>query len=137
MNWKMAQKIGSIFYITIYLLSMVIPRKIPKDQLEADNFLTRFLQEILYLSGTLEVIGNFLLLFPLFFILVYLLGKSKSILSVTICILLSAGAEILQNAIPGRVSSLRDFLLNSLGAISALVIYQIYLKKASQEKISK
>jgi len=136
-NWKMAQKIGSIFYITIYLLSMVIPRKIPKDQLEADNFLTRFLQEILYLSGTLEVIGNFLLLFPLFFILVYLLGKSKSILSVTICILLSAGAEILQNAIPGRVSSLRDFLLNSLGAISALVIYQIYLKKASQEKISK
>lgn len=133
----MAQKIGSIFYITIYLLSMVIPRKIPKDQLEADNFLIRFLQEILYLSGTLEVIGNFLLLFPLFFILVYLLGKSKSILSVTICILLSAGAEILQNAIPGRVSSLRDFLLNSLGAISALVIYQIYLKKASKEKISK
>ncbi len=137
MNWKMAQKIGSIFYITIYLLSMVIPRKIPKDQLEADNFLIRFLQEILYLSGTLEVIGNFLLLFPLFFILVYLLGKSKSILSVTICILLSAGAELLQNAIPGRVSSLRDFLLNSLGAVSALVIYQIYLKKASQEKISK
>jgi glycopeptide antibiotics resistance protein len=136
-NWKMAQKIGSIFYITIYLLSMVIPRKIPKDQLEADNFLIRFLQEILYLSGTLEVIGNFLLLFPLFFILVYLLGKSKSILSVTICILLSAGAELLQNAIPGRVSSLRDFLLNSLGAVSALVIYQIYLKKASQEKISK
>ena len=133
----MAQKIGSIFYITIYLLSMVIPRKIPKDQLEADNFLIRILQEILYLSGTFEVIGNFLLLFPLFFILIYLFGKSKSILSVTICILLSAGAEILQNAIPGRVSSLRDFLLNSLGAISALFIYQLYLKKASQEKISK
>ena len=137
MNWKMAQKIGSIFYITIYLLSMVIPRKIPKDQLEANNFLIRFLQEILYLSGTFEVIGNFLLLFPLFFILIYLLGNSKSILSVTICILLSAGAELLQSVIPGRVSSLRDFLLNSLGAISALVIFQLYLKKASQEKISK
>jgi glycopeptide antibiotics resistance protein len=133
----MAQKIGSIFYITIYLLSMVIPRKIPKDQLEADNFLIRILQEILYLSGTLEVFGNFLLLFPLFFILVYLLGKSKSISSVTICILLSAGAELLQSVIPGRVSSLRDFLLNSLGAISALFIYRLYLKKASQGKILK
>lgn len=133
----MAPKIGSIFYITIYLLSMVIPRKIPKDQLEANNFLIRFLQEILYLSGTFEVIGNFLLLFPLFFILIYLLGNSKSILSVTICILLSAGAELLQSVIPGRVSSLRDFLLNSLGAISALVIFQLYLKKASQGKISK
>ncbi len=133
----MAQKIGSIFYITIYLLSMVIPRKIPKDQLEANNFLIRFLQEILYLSGTFEVIGNFLLLFPLFFILIYLLGNSKSILSLTICILLSAGAELLQSVIPGRVSSLRDFLLNSLGAISALVIFQLYLKKASQGKISK
>ncbi len=133
----MAQKIGSIFYITIYLLSMVIPRKIPKDQLEAYNLLIRFLQEFLYLSGTFEVIGNFLLLFPLFFILIYLFGKSKSTLSLIICIVLSAGAELLQSVIPGRVSSLRDFLLNSLGAISALVIYQIYLKKASQEKISK
>ncbi len=133
----MAQKIGSIFYITIYLLSMVIPRKIPKDQLEAYNLLIRFLQEFLYLSGTFEVIGNFLLLFPLFFILIYLFGKSKSTLSLIICIVLSAGAELLQSVIPGRVSSLRDFLLNSFGAISALVIFQLYLKKASQEKISK
>ncbi len=133
----MAQKIGSIFYITIYLLSMVFPRKIPKDQLEAYNLLIRFLQEFLYLSGTFEVIGNFLLLFPLFFILIYLFGKSKSTLSLIICIVLSAGAELLQSVIPGRVSSLRDFLLNSFGAISALVIFQLYLKKASQEKISK
>ena len=133
----MAQKIGSIFYITIYLLSMVIPRKIPKDQLEAYNLLIRFLKEFLYLSGTFEVIGNFLLLFPLFFILIYLFGKSKSTLSLIICIVLSAGAELLQSVIPGRVSSLRDFLLNSFGAISALVIFQLYLKKASQEKISK
>ena len=133
----MAQKIGSIFYITIYLLSMVIPRKIPKDQLEAYNLLIRFLKEFLYLSGTFEVIGNFLLLFPLFFILIYLFGKSKSTLSLIICMVLSAGAELLQSVIPGRVSSLRDFLLNSLGGISALVIFQLYPKKASQGKISK
>ena len=137
MNWKLIQKLGSILYIAIYLLSMVVPRKVPKDQLATTNFFKKILQEILYLSGTIEVVGNFFLLVPLFFIFIYLFGQRKSTVSVSLCILLSASAELIQRFIPGRVNSIRDFLLNSLGAIAAFIFFQIYLKKVSLQKISK
>ncbi len=130
------KSLGLIF-IALLLVVMTLPRRIPKDELTTTNLIKKNLEDLFYVSGTIEVIGNFFLLVPLFFILIYVFGKPRSTLSLIICIVLSAGAELLQNSIPGRVSSPRDFLLNSLGAISALVIYQLYLKKASQGKISK
>jgi glycopeptide antibiotics resistance protein len=133
----MIKKIAAIFCLAMYLLSMVVPRRVPKDRLAATNFVRKFLQEILYLSGTIEVVGNFIILVPLFFIFIYLFGQRKSTVSVSLCILLSASAELIQRFIPGRVNSIRDFLLNSLGAIAAFIFYQIYLKKVSLQKISK
>jgi VanZ family protein len=35
---------------------------------------------------------------------------------------------LLQRLIPGRVSSLQDLILNSLGAISSFVICKIYFR---------
>ena len=126
-----------LLFIAFLLVVMTLPRKIPKDELTTTNLIKKSLEDLFYVSGTIEVIGNLFLLVPLFFILIYVFGKIKLTLSLIICIVLSMGAELLQSVIPGRVSSLRDFLLNSLGAISALFIYQLYLKKASQGKISK
>ena len=137
MNLRTLFKSLGLLFIAFLLVVMTLPRRIPKGELTSTNFVKKNLQDLFYVSGTIEVIGNVFLLVPLFFTLIYVFGKPKSTLSLIICIFLSAGAELLQNVIPGRVSSLRDFLLNSLGAISALVIFQLYLKKASQEKISK
>ena len=135
MNRNGLYKGGATLYIAVYLLAMVFPRKVPKDQLIADNFLKKLLQDLLYLSGNLEFIGNIFLLTPIFVILVKLFARVHAVFALNICILISASAEFAQSFIPGRVSTIRDFLLNSFGAISAFIIYQLYLKK-SQQKIA-
>lgn len=135
MNRNGLYKGGATLYIVVYLLAMVFPRKVPKDQLIADNFLKELFQDLLYLSGNLELIANFFLLIPIFLILVKLFVRVHALYALTICIFLSASAEFAQSFIPGRVSTIRDFLLNSFGVISAFIIYQLYLKK-SQQKIA-
>ena len=116
---------------------MIFPRKVPKDQLDATNFLKKLFQDLLYLSGDLEVLGNIFLLMPIFAIIVTILGKNKSGLTLAICILLATTAEFLQRFIPGRVSSTRDVLLNSSGALIAFLDNSILFKNPVQEKNSK
>ena len=135
MNRNGLYKAGATLYIAVYLLAMAFPRKVPKDQLIADNFLKKLLQDLLYISGNIEIIGNIFLLIPIFVILVKLFARIHAAYALTICIFLSASAEFAQSFIPGRVSTIRDFLLNSFGVISAFIIYQLYLKK-SQQKIA-
>jgi len=129
-------KASGALYITIYLLAMVFPRKVPKDQLDPSNFLKKLFQDLLYLSGTLEFVGNILLLVPMLLILIKLFGKLKDIYALLICFLLSAGSELAQSFIPGRVSSLRDFILNASGAVAAFLIHLLYFQKRSLQKIA-
>jgi glycopeptide antibiotics resistance protein len=109
---------------------MVMPRKLPYEQFSLlhSNFIKRAFHQLLYYGGSLEPVANFFFLVPIFAILLGLLGKSKSVSAVLICIALSAIAESLQRLIPGRVSSLRDFVLNSAGAISAYLLYTFYTR---------
>ncbi len=136
MNTNGLYKAGAILYIVVYLLAMVFPRKVPKDQLIADNFLKELLQDLLYLSGNLELIANFFLLIPIFLILVKLFVRAHALYVLTICIFLSASAEFAQRFISGRVSTIRDFALNSIGVISAFIIYLFNSKKMSLQKIA-
>jgi len=129
-------KASGALYISAYLLAMVFPRKVPKDQLDPSNFLKKLFQDLLYLSGNLEFIGNIFLLVPMFVILIKLIGRLKNIYALIICLLLSAGAEFAQRFIPGRVSSLRDFILNSSGAVAVFLIHLLYVKKQSLQKIA-
>ena len=135
MNKTALLKASGSLYISTYLLAMVFPRKVPKDQLEPSNFLKKLFQDVLYLSGNLEFVGNILLLVPMFFILIKLFGRLKDIYALFICILLSASAELAQSFIPGRVSSLRDFILNSSGVVAVFLIHLLYFQKRSLQKI--
>lgn len=126
MNRNRLYKASGAVYVGIYILAIVFPRKVPKDQLVTDNFLKKFFQELLYMSGNLEFIGNIILLIPIFVILVKLFARVNAVFALTICILLSASAEFAQSFIPGRVSSLRDFLLNSAGSLIAFLLSKAY-----------
>ena len=136
-NKRAVLKTSSALFIGVYLVAMVFPRKVPKDQLDPSNFLKKLFQDLLYLSGNLEVIGNIFLLVPMFVILMKLFLRLKAFYALMICILLSAGAEFAQSFIPGRVSSTRDFILNSSGAATAFVIHLLYIKRVSLQKIAK
>jgi hypothetical protein len=129
-------KASGAVYIGIYILAMVFPRKVPKDQLVTDNFLKKLFQELLYMSGNLEFIGNIFLLIPIFVILVKLFARVNAVFALTICILISASAEFAQSFIPGRVSSLRDFLLNCAGSLIAFLLSEGYSNRRRLIKLN-
>jgi glycopeptide antibiotics resistance protein len=135
-NKSAVLKASGALYIGIYLLAMIFPRKVPMDQLDPSNFLKKLFLDLLYLSGSLEFIGNLFLLVPMFAILIKLFRTLKDVYALMICILLSAGAEFAQGFISGRVSSLRDFVLNSSGAATAFIIHLLYVKRVSLQKIA-
>jgi len=130
MNRRRIGKIGAILYTAIYVAAMIMPRSQANEDQSSTHqgSITRFLHSILYYSGPLEPVANFLFLIPIFAFLIFLLGSSKSALALSICIALSLSAELLQRLIPGRVSSLQDLFLNSFGAISSFVICKIYFR---------
>ena len=138
MNRRKIGQIGGLVYFIIYSVAVLTPRELPKFQVISQTLpnervglnsaFDRILTLILYSGGTLEPVVNFFILIPIFVFLILLLGSSKAPLVLTICLCLSATAEILQRFIPGRVSSLQDLLLNCLGAVSAFLLYQISIK---------
>jgi glycopeptide antibiotics resistance protein len=129
-------KASGALLMSLSLFVMVFPREVPKNQLDPSNFLVKLFIDFLYISGNLEFIGNIFLLVPMFMILIKLFGRLKDIYALIICLLLSAGAEFAQRFIPGRVSSLRDFILNSSGAVAVFLIHLLYVKKQSLQKIA-
>ena len=130
MNRRKIGQVSAILYIILYTAAMLTPRKLSSNHgtTTNPNFFKRIIHEILYYSGALEPVVNFLFLIPIFAFLILFLGRSKANLSLTICVALSAIAEFLQRFIPGRVSSLQDLLLNCLGAVSVFLLYKIALK---------
>ena len=125
MNGKKIGQISAILYIFAYFAAMVAPKK-NQNHFHSSNSLMKILHEILYYSGPLEPVANFFFLMPIFAFLVFRLGRSKAPFALFVCIGLSATSEILQIFIPGRVSSLQDFILNSLGALIAFLFQKVY-----------
>jgi glycopeptide antibiotics resistance protein len=76
----------------------------------------------LYYSGSLQWIGNFIMLMPL----AYLLGKSlpqiKTQTILILSLLTTIFIEYVQIFIPGRVSDVRDITANSTGVILFLAV---------------
>ncbi len=105
-------------------MAMVHPRRIPRSEIAPSNFVEALIQDLFYLAGNFEMIANLLLLSPIFLILLKMSGREKSGISLFVCVFLSAGAEILQSSIPGRVSSPTDFALNSLGAFFTYLLFK-------------
>ena len=127
MNWRKLWLICTSSYLIFYFAAVVLPRKMPFDQISSTQtgFLKKIFSQILYYDGPLEPVANFVFLIPVFAILLHYLGKSRTIPAVYICVALSASAELLQKLIPGRVSSLRDFFLNSAGAVTAYLTFEV------------
>jgi glycopeptide antibiotics resistance protein len=128
MNRRRIGQIGAILSILLYATAMVIPRRLPKEDLDTTNFIMQIFQQILYYGGSLEPFANFILLILVFTSLIYLFGRLNALAVFTICLALSATVEFLQRFIPGRVSSLQDLVLNCLGALFAYLLYRIALK---------
>ena len=126
MRLKKIWQVSATIYLTLYLIGVLLPRKLPNEQFTSSNYFLRIFHDLLYYSGNLEQVANFFLLMPVFAFLLAILGREKSILSLVICISLSATSETLQLLIPGRVSSLRDFLLNSTGALTIFLLSRAY-----------
>jgi len=129
MNGKKIGQISAILYTFADFAAMVAPRS-SQEQFNSSGFLSKLLHGLLYYSGPLEPVANFFFLMPIFAFLVFKYGRSKAIMALFICIALSASAEILQMFIPGRVSSLQDFILNSIGALIAFLLEKVYANRA-------
>lgn len=120
-------------YIPTLLVGLLLPRNAPIDPAPL-GFVKRILHEILHLKGPPEIILNFLLFIPFFFALVFLNFASSRYKAALISCVTSAASELAQSQIPGRVSSLRDFLSNCVGVVLALVISTALSKEKSSKE---
>jgi glycopeptide antibiotics resistance protein len=119
----------SVIVALIYAFAIACALLFPKTVQEVsstENFLFRLLHKILFISGPLEVIGNFLLFIPVLLALIHASPTVRLRYMALICCLGSASAELAQSWIPGRVSSLRDFISNSFGVVLILVLMKKY-----------
>lgn len=130
MNRRKLWQFGVFSYLSIYLLAMLLPRELPFNQISTlhTNVFKKLFSQMLYYGGPLEPVANFLLLMPVFAILIHYLHKSRAVSAFYICVALSGTVELVQKLIPGRVSSLKDFLLNSAGAVIAFLVFKVKSK---------
>ena len=122
---KILSQIVAFCYSVVLLVALFMPRNYPENAITPSNFLGRFLHEILYYSGGLEPLGNFLLLIPVFLLVVSVVSSHQLLTAIMVCTLISVFAEIGQLIIPGRVSSGQDLLLNIGGAFVTMLILMV------------
>ena len=115
-------------YIPLLLVGLLWPRNAAIKS-EPMNFIKGILLDILFLSGPPEIFLNFLLFIPFYIALLYLAPALTRPWAALISCLTSAAAELAQSQIPGRVSSLRDFLCNCLGVLVAFSFLAASSKK--------
>jgi len=82
----------------------------------------RWIHDALYLSGPGEVLGNYFLYAPIVFLSSFLFPRLSLGYRVLLGCAASGFVELTQLVIPGRVSSLRDFLTNCTGVVIAGLI---------------
>jgi len=88
------------------------------------------LEELFCLEPDLNFLGNLLLLDPTDIIILFLLPNATVKSNyLTICAL-TVLMEMRQAFIPGRDPSIREFLLNTFGALSAPLVIELKVKKA-------
>jgi len=114
---------------------MVLPRKLPADGVDSAQvfFIKRLFHKALYYSGPLEPVANVIFLIPIYFFLVVIPKRKRPIFVLWVCLFISASAEIAQEFIPGRVISIGDFALNSVGSATAFIIYKFRLRSIAEE----
>ena len=132
----MLSQLVAFCYSVALLIALFMPRKYPENAITPTNFLGRLLHEILYYSGGLEPLGNFLLLIPVFLLVVSVTRSNQLIIALIACAAISVLAEIGQSFIPGRVSSGQDLLLNIGGAFVTMLILMVSRLPNSEPKTS-
>ncbi|CAN2211637.1 VanZ-like [Candidatus Nanopelagicaceae bacterium] len=120
-------------YILTVMIFLLFPRKPLSLRVETfQNFNYRgqipfdshssIIHRLLNLSGPWERAGNVIIFFLLYISVKIQLRRIGFGLTLFITCSISAIVEFIQFFIPGRVSSLLDFSLNSIGALSAFCV---------------
>lgn len=118
-------------YLSIFLLAVFIPRPDLVNShsksliTKTGSIITNFAHDVLYYSGNLLWLGNFLILAPLPFLLRMVWRNLKPQTLFLIGLLITITIETAQIYIPGRVSDLRDVVMNGAG-VGVSVLYIKY-----------
>ncbi|CAN2214395.1 VanZ-like [Candidatus Nanopelagicaceae bacterium] len=137
MTLKRLSQVFAFCYSVGMVVALFFPRKYPADLVVSRNILSNFLHEILYYSGALEPLGNFLLLIPVFLLVASVAKNYRLIIALFTCASISVLAEVGQSFIPGRVSSIQDLVLNIGGVCATLLIILVFKLVNSEPRISK
>ena len=87
------------------------------------------------LIGPGEFVANLLLFVPVGVVLAFIVGTRRWWLAVALCVVGSIAIELVQGALPGRVSDLRDVVANTLGgALGVLVVVLISRRRAARAR---
>jgi hypothetical protein len=120
------QKVSAVLYLVIVIIAVLIPRYATAPWAQPRNIFFKWLHHFIYLSGPLEVLGNYFLLAPMVFVLKFYFPKLKLSSRVLIGCGTSALIELVQLVIPGRVSAWQDFVSNSIGVCVVGVASKVY-----------
>ena len=123
-----------ILYVALLSFFVFFPRPILEsgDPTAVSMFLqthANYFYKILYADTRLVAIGNVLMLTPFPIILYFVSPKTSLVKVFLLGTLISAVFEIVQLAIPGRVSDFVDFLSNSLSVLIGIAIVRLLRPK--------
>lgn len=119
-------------YVTVLGLSVLWPRTISELSQGAPasspttNTAVQAANNVLYIDGFPELLGNFVMLIPIALLLSKIFPTLKALPILLVCLTITISIEFLQIYIPGRVSDVRDVVTNFLGA--AIAVGLIHLK---------
>ena len=128
-----------LLYVLLLSLFVLFPRPVLEsgDPSQISAFLqthANFFYKILYADTRLVALGNFLMLTPFPIIYSYIFPKTSLKKIFLLSTSLSATFEIVQLAIPGRVSDFVDFLSNSLSVLIGLAIVRFLRRRLPAEQ---
>ena len=139
MNVKSKIEVAGValsLYVATFVLAVFLPRPDlvnPHSKsliAKTGSIITSFAHDVLYYGGSLQWLGNFLMLAPLPFLLLMVWGKLKPQILLLIGLLTTITIETTQIYIPGRVSDLRDVAMNNAGVVVS-VLYIKYTQRKS------
>jgi glycopeptide antibiotics resistance protein len=116
--------IVALAYTFLIACALLYPRA-AGNLVSSDYLILRIFHKILFVSGPLEIFGNFFLFIPVLLALIHAAPEFRVRYMALICCLGSAAVEAAQTWIPGRVSSVRDFVSNTLGVVATLLVMKL------------
>jgi glycopeptide antibiotics resistance protein len=127
-----------ILYVLVLSTFVLFPRPVLEsgDPSQISEFLqthANFFYKILYADTRVVALGNFLMLTPFPIIYSFIFPKTSLRKIFLLGTSLSATFEIIQMAIPGRVSDFVDFLSNSLSVLIGLAIVRFLRRRLPAE----